>query len=190
MNGLEFVASVIDALAWPMAIVGLFALFREQVRRAIDTMIRVQYGDFELELERQLSQMDDGTAGGGSTGGPEVGDSFTNVEEFLEEESSRSPRNAILEAWLVLEEVISDVAEAHGLAEPGRPVPFHELVRKLEEAGVLTDDMSRKLLIARRMRNEAVHHRKWDLSSDGARYWVNQLRNIANEIVREADTSD
>ena len=190
MNGLEFVASVIDALAWPMAIVGLFALFQEQVRRAIDTLIRVQYGDFELELERQLSQTDHHRTDVGPTGETEVGDSFTNVEAFLEEEAARSPRNAILETWLVLEEVISDVAEAHGLTEPNRPLPFHELIRRLENADVLTDDMRRKLLRAREIRNEAVHERKWDVSSEGAQYWVHLLRSMANKIAQERDTSD
>jgi hypothetical protein len=57
VDWLEFLASLIKSLAWPITLVILVFLFRVPIRRALLSLTRLKYKDLELDFGQELKQL-------------------------------------------------------------------------------------------------------------------------------------
>jgi hypothetical protein len=58
MGWLQFLASLINSLAWPSTLVTLVVLFRAPVRRALLSLTRLKYKDLELDFRHELKELE------------------------------------------------------------------------------------------------------------------------------------
>ena len=167
MDGLTFISSLIQSVAWPFTILVLLIAYRRPVISLIPALRALRYGGFELEfssridrLEEQADQAGLPKAAAAASGGASV----QGVQDLgrLYELNVLSPRAAILEAWLLVEQ------ELHRRAE-GIDLPFRLGYTKLVLDELLNRDrLSGKLYSIitqlRNLRNEVANQVYFEVS--------------------------
>ena len=172
MNGLEFIASIIDSLAWPASLFGVIFLFRARVAELIPFIGKLKYKEFELEFResmRELGAEAKALEGEGAEEPPED----PSVADQLYALAELSPRAAILEAWLNVESHAAMALRSRGIAtdEELRKLAPMRLARLIESTTALNDEELKIFHKLRELRNQAVHLGDPDLSAhDVAEY--------------------
>ena len=110
---MQYLINLIDAIAWPVCIIIIALLFRKQLRSALGQLEHLKYKDFEAKFRRQLDEIESKAREAGLlrpinskaaiSGLPEkMGDQIHRISEI-------SPRAAVSETWVLLENLISNL---------------------------------------------------------------------------------
>ncbi len=182
---LDFFASIIDSLAWPIVILIIILIFRAHLISALKNLKSVKYGDAEATFERELAEA---TFTAQALETPEIETAKENTARINEliEMASTSPTGAIIEAWKDIEKAARDVVEKSGLPLASTPSrPYFNLQNFLSDHNLLPKaeiDTFREL---RMIRNRAAHSNDFDISSDIARRYIN----LADRLIDAIKTS-
>jgi hypothetical protein len=163
MNWLEFVASVIAALAWPLSIILLLCILRRPIIKLIPLLRRLKIKELELEFREGLDAVkpQDIQISSGLQKAKEALDARVRPLEHYLRLAAVSKRSAIMEAWLEVEAAASDAYVR--LVEPGMKVfmipgqtaeQTAELLRARER---ISEDDYKVYAELRRLRNRAAH---------------------------------
>ena len=57
MNLLEFVASIIESLAWPLVFLLAFTLLRQPIKDLLPFLQRLKYKELEVEFNRRVEEV-------------------------------------------------------------------------------------------------------------------------------------
>ncbi|VAW80167.1 hypothetical protein MNBD_GAMMA15-1447 [hydrothermal vent metagenome] len=106
MDSLTFISSIIDAAAWPVAMIVVVYWFRDAISKVLSNMRHFRYGDAEFDFSKAVSEIKDEKG----PIAPQV--SIAGNELRLAE---MSPRGAVLESWLELEDALSQAAKTAGI---------------------------------------------------------------------------
>jgi hypothetical protein len=164
MDILTFFAQVIESVAWPIATVVILISLREEIHRLLLRTKRIKHNDTEVEFNDEVKA----ATVEASKSLPELPNSKSHNDKIIKL-AMLSPRGAILESWLGVEEVLNNYAKRHGLEQTEkRPfniqsLIFHELDNQQVGKGVI--DMLQRL---RKIRNDAVHLRDYDIEPSSA----------------------
>lgn len=171
MNGLQFTASLVASLAWPVAVVVIALVFRAQLRQLLSRPLRrVRAGPVEMEFDRLLSEVEvavqpvPATTRVTQPGGVEV--------ESLESLAATSPIAAVLDAHALVEQDLRDRVRA---ADPGSGdtrIPMGALIRRAQDLGVITPETAQAVQGITVMRNLAARGRVSEVSEERARDYL------------------
>jgi hypothetical protein len=156
-----FVADLVKSAAWPTTIFVLVILFRRELSEVISGLTGLRYKDFEVKFGRQL-EASKVLAENAQLPIPERPQyAFSGAPElrFPDEVRNlayRSPREAVLEAWLLLEEAARVRLEVEGLEVPKNGAKTIQLIEQNE---LLSGDAVKLFHKLRQLRNEVVHDR-------------------------------
>jgi hypothetical protein len=157
MDWKTFVSNLIDSLAWPVALGVMVWILKKPLTGLLSIVGRLKYKDFEIEFSRSVKDLvkksEDAEL-------PSVmsGEEGERDFERLYTLAEVSPRSAIIEAWLKVENVAAEVIQKKGLAEFGRtPVGPLRLGKLLQKARILSNSEMEVFNKLRYLRNEAVH---------------------------------
>jgi hypothetical protein len=170
MDWLTFFSSVIQSLAWPVAVIMLVVLLRDPLKRLVRQLRKLRYKDFELDFAQKIAKVEAEAEAAelppvppltfpAGEGVPEPSD-----RQRLVELAKTSPHAAIAEAWRRLEHEIRAALEETGVAAPPSMAETLELAKR---QGVLPDRVLELVANLRDLRNRAVHTS--DLEVDLAR---------------------
>lgn len=127
MNWLDFIASVIDALAWPMAAVAIAVLFRKPLRQVLPKLNYVKgFGaeaHFEQAAEELVSEIEEGEGRSLSTATKE------ELRMFTGERLSRAERLIVLLRYYHDLEFV-EIAQTLDLPEPEVKRMHDEILEK------------------------------------------------------------
>lgn len=158
MNGLEFLASIINSLAWPASLFGVIFLFRGKVAELIPYIGKLKYKEFELEFRESMREL------GAEAKELENVESQEPIEvpdeaDQLYALAEISPRAAILESWLRVESHAVMALRARDVAsdEEMRKLTPMRLARLVESTNALSDEELKIFHKLRELRNRAVH---------------------------------
>jgi hypothetical protein len=155
MNWLQFLASLVSSLAWPIAVIVFVILLRIPITRVLLTLTRLKYKELELDFGRELKQLEQEAKAINIT--PQQPKSIAPTKrdslQLLEEATRLAqdfPESAVVVGWQAVEgELMSAVMRVRDSA--------------LKNAQLLTDQNridDRTLAILDRMRilrNKVVH---------------------------------
>lgn len=158
MGTLEFIASLVHSLAWPVAAVVAILILRAPLARALSGPVKrwkagpsgveVEYWDETIEAVRV-----------GLRHQPEVGPVAAELPG-LDDELTRlvevSPRAAVMEAFARIERVLSEMLAPED-ADGGRPVGPVQLARVLRARGSINDETLNAVQGMAVLRNLAAH---------------------------------
>jgi hypothetical protein len=168
---LDFVSRLVDALAWPAAIVAVVVILRRPIGRLLDRIKGARYrgvefdlGEVEEEIKRTRLPPAPGGAGDGSFEGQ-------RTEELVRV----APRAAVIDAWLSVERELDNLSGQLGLSGS---------VSALEESGAITSDLARLIRDLRRLRGEAVHAEDFEISPNEARAYADATARVAAALRR------
>ncbi|MEM9670645.1 MAG: hypothetical protein AAF950_17145 [Pseudomonadota bacterium] len=155
MDVLSFFASVIESLAWPAALVICALTFRTPILKLLSSMRSLKYGDFEVDFGEELTDIEASidTSQNGSLR------QQSEVENTLfRKRAEISPRGAVIEAWLSVEQPLFDFGEFHEISHNGRKVRSpRTLILELAKREIISTSMEEQLLALLNLRNQAAH---------------------------------
>jgi hypothetical protein len=152
----------IASLAWPVAAILAVLLFRRQIARLLSTGVRrAKAGPFEMEWERQASEVEaevDTPPPPMQLAPPTSADAFEYVSEDLRPLAERAPYAAIMEAYAILEQRLREtLVEANIEPEPDVRIGAARLARIALKAGLISDEDARAIQGVGVLRNMAAH---------------------------------
>lgn len=184
MTWLEFIASVIHALAWPAVAIAAIILLRKPLAALIPLLRRLKYKDLELEFAQEVRELrEKADASLRPLAAPPT---RVPEEDSLLDLAAVSPRSAVVEAWRLVESSARRAIEARGaLSEGTRSLTGPQLTRALGRAEVL-DEPTRSVIDRLRMlRNQAVHAEDFSVDEASAREYTQLAVALARRIDAE-----
>lgn len=192
MDWLTFFSKVIEALAWPGAVLAVLILIRKELPAIARSLRRLKYKDLELEFGEGAKAV--------ATEVKEVipapveptllpAQSSDNARARLVEISEIAPRAAILEAWLLVEGSAADVVRKKNVAHSSRyPGPLR-LRESLQQAEVLNERQLMVFESLRRLRNEAVHVPDAQFTKEAVGDYIDAALLMASHLEKVAGAS-
>ncbi|MGE6790619.1 hypothetical protein ACQKFS_01120 [Pseudomonas guineae] len=148
MDALTFIGGIVNALAWPAAIVIISLIFRKPLSGVLTTIKRGKFGAAEIEFERGVRSIE--------TSAPEL--PHVATPPLTMERATIHPRLAVLEAWLKLEDQVIDLALSRGLTQLTARRYARGAFQGLKESGLLKPNHLELLDELEELRNWAVHY--------------------------------
>jgi hypothetical protein len=155
---MENFVKLLTGIAWPLAIVWVALLFKTQLRHLIDRISQVKYGGVEANFHATLKVAEATSLriekDAPATALPTPPEIATRLDQ-LRRIATVSPRAAIMEAWLLIEEAAGQSGYIQGASIPRVNVFLfvEALIREYKlpaESGELVTQM-------RELRNRAAH---------------------------------
>jgi hypothetical protein len=186
---MELLVTLLVGIAWPVATLWLAYMFRGELRALLARISRLKYKDLEANFEKGLAEAEAKAIEIGRTAPPLAlpRPEISSRLEQLRRIADLSPRAAILEAWILVEDAAGRSGYAQGAAAPRVNVPLfvENLVRerKLPEGSItLVDQM-------RRLRNQAAHLGDFELSQEDADRYLQLASQISESILKSVEGS-
>lgn len=171
MDGLSFVAALIDSLAWPFAIIVAVLLLRRPLSELIPLLERLKYKDLELSFRERVHKV--ATEADALLPPPPAGVVPSAAEDRMQQLVDISPRAAILEAWVELEAAAAEAARRRNLdLRPSDLKSPRKLFQALREGQILDNYQLALLDDLRAIRNSAAHAPDFTLPSSTAGQYV------------------
>lgn len=198
MDWLQFIASMTEALAWPIALIVVFLLLRRHLLARMPDLESLEWKDFRFRFGRRVHELAAQTR-------QELPDAEAGAATSLDGERHRlkladiSPRAAILESWIELEGAAAVALKRRGAAvtrqelrQPSR------LADALVTTGLLGANQAGLLSELRRLRNAAAHAADPKITAETAREFVGIAAaferliraRTPNEVVAAAQPAD
>lgn len=183
MGLLEFTAEVIKALAWPLAVVIAVILLRTEVANLLGRIIKIKHKDSEIDLAREVQA----AASSADKALGNVANSASSLEQDrIGRLADDSPRGAILDAWLSVEEAMTGYERRHGIEYANSHAPPHQRIQSIQWSNLDTPTLGQGLLQMldklRRIRNEAVHSTDSNITPDTAREYADLAARVKAKL--------
>jgi len=173
MGTLEFIATVLGYIVWPGVVVVLAILFRSQFEGLFERLIRLKHKDTEIEFKERLKKVEATVIESRASPPPPP-------EITLDDLADVSPRAAILEAWISVEEVLADYLRSVGLDPKLSYQGLRRLPQEFQEdlSPILTPYQELRVI-----RNKAVHASDTDLSPEVARRFIQSAQKVRGVLL-------
>lgn len=172
MDTLQFVASLVSSLAWPVAVLVIALIFRAQIRQLMSRPIRrLRAGSVEVEFDRLMSEVQVSV----ETPAPVKGQAApiaSPVIEELEEIIPTSPVAAVLDAHSAVERELRSLIAAGDPSVDVTRMSTGRLLREGVERGIITPETARAVEGITVMRNLAAHGRASEITPERARDYL------------------
>ncbi len=176
MTILEFLASVIDSLAWPAAIVFLVVVLRKPLAELVPLLRKLKYKELELEFAEGVKELSPPAEPSKIEGPKGSGSELKRLAEV-------SPRAAIIEAWLQIDAEASRVAASFWTgAETESFRNYAKLGDYLEKTNVLNSRQAQNFRKLRELRNKAAHHEKLEIDQNAAAVYVHAAVELVEHL--------
>lgn len=169
MNLFDFIAKVIESLAWPITIIVIFVVFRESISKIFLTLSNFKYKDISIDFKRELSELESMAEKAeitknsidkvdGHDKKELIKHRYRSREEEIEQVALISPTAAIPLAWTMVEDSLMSTIMRLAIS-PDYPPNNSALlnIQYLRDYGGLDDETFKALNRMRQIRNEAVH---------------------------------
>ncbi|PKJ57768.1 hypothetical protein EH11_01743 [Bacillus subtilis] len=190
MNWLEFWASIVKTIAWPIIVLVAILIFRKPIETLIAQLKlkRLKYKDFDAAFEDDLKNAESKVNTSDIAKDTESSGNNHDIEErFFTQITEEAPYLGVFMSWHELE--IELVKAMRRLGNPVQERPMNFLNRSklhfdyLLENGYITQNYFDLFLDLRRMRNKAVHHPESVITyEDSIRY-----RKITKKVIRQLE---
>lgn len=186
MGWLEWSASLVGSLAWPVAAVVIAILFRSQIKALLSKIRKLTWGDKSADFSEQLDKIEDvsreATPSAFANGEPPPAFLSPNLQKLLE----IAPSSAIVEAWKPIENFVFTLVKSHDnfrnnpymdhpmsdkprFSQP-RSLPFEKAMTQLLLAEVIPFNLANTIRKLRKLRNEAAHSESEVTITDALRF--------------------
>jgi hypothetical protein len=180
MDWKQFFASIISALAWPMATVTIVLVFREPLRRIIRQIRKIGAGSWNVELSEKVEEAAAAGAAVQAEQGIESSDSALDPTTL--ELVKSAPDVAIVQSFRQLEQVLLKIRDALPDGRSGRNL--YEVLRALEKQQFIPASVIALFQSLREARNAAARGTGDDvLSSSDALEFIRQVKLLQGILV-------
>ena len=166
MDTLTFISNLVSALVWPSLLLGIMMLFKSEVANLLGRIKKIKHKGSEIDLAEEIS---DATKSADKVLS-ESGLNSTPEQERIRKLAQDSPRGAILDSWLSIEEAMVNYLIRHGVIGVDSNKPHYNLAQKIRmhnlDAPTLGQGIIEMLDKLKRIRNDAVHQTDADITTE------------------------
>ena len=183
MDWLQFLASIVDSLAWP-AIIGVAAyLLRKPLLELLPSLRQLRYKEFDIQFGEQLEKLEDQIKGEPPLEAiAPPSDKQQLADKRFEDLAQTSPNAAVIEAWINIESELEELVW-HKFQKKPHPRSIRNSMRALQSQGVISKRLESLLNDLRVLRNEAVHPRAdRQVSLEEARRYKELVDQVRREL--------
>lgn len=175
MDWLTFISKIVEAIAWPLVVVGVLIFLRKELPSIVRSLRKLKFKDIEMEFGEAARALAEETkrAVPASEKAEDADDSYVDLEAVrLKSIADFSPRAAILEAWLQVERAAANFLRVRGDRGAGsNPGPLR-ILERLRSVGILTPPQEAAFEHLRQLRNLAVHAPDAEFTVDAAANYI------------------
>ena len=176
---MELFVTLLIGIAWPAAVVWIAYLFKGEFRSLLHRMSQLKYKDVEAKFEIGLAEAEAKVSSIEQSSSP-LRPEITSKLELLRRIADVSPRAAIMEAWVLVEDAAGKSGFVQGAAIPRiNPRLFVEELVRCEKLPKGSDSL---LVQMRKLRNQAAHLPDFSLNQDEADRYL-QLAARVSELI-------
>jgi hypothetical protein len=161
MDWKTFVVDMTSALVWPLVVVAILIAFRHILGNIAERLLSFRFRDFEFAFGNQAGKIAENIEPSNR-----MDQLPSAADDKLTSLAERSPRAAIIEAWLQVETSLKKLAVAHGMENEN--APFSKLIHFLTQKKVLDEKTAQSLHGLITLRNLAVHAPEPELTTQKA----------------------
>jgi len=178
---MELLVTLLVGIAWPVAVVWIAYLFKGELRSLLHRMSQLKYKDVEAKFESGLAEAEAKvTAIEKSSPSTLPRPEISSKLEQLRRIADVSPRAAIMEAWVLVEDAAGKSGFVQGATIPRvNPHLFVEELVRLRKLPMGSDSLLDQM---RRLRNQAAHLPDFSLNQDEADRYL-QLAARMSELI-------
>ena len=179
----QSIVDLIKGLAWPIVVVWLCYFFRSEIIKLLGRINRFKHGDTEVDFGTELAkaEVEANKAQSRNPVQDESADTRTKEDQLLRI-ATMSPRAAINEAWVMVEDTLA----ASGFSS-GTPIPRfspRSLVGVAAARSGLTPDLSELIQSLRKLRNRVAHEGNLNPTQEEAEAYIRSaIKSIA--VIKE-----
>lgn len=180
---MELLINLLVGIAWPVAVVWVAYLFKGELRSLLHRMSQLKYKDLEARFEIGLAEAEAEAkflASDHTTPQLQQRPEITSKLESLRRIADVSPRAAIMESWVLVEDAAGRSGFVQGAAIPR--INPHLFVEELVRLGKLPKGSDSVLDQMRKLRNQAAHLPDFTLNQDEADRYL-QLAARMSELI-------
>lgn len=169
MDWKQFISSIIEHTSWPIVMLIMFILLRDQIGKLIEKIGHLKYKDLELDFdsvkkqaEAISSKKDDDYKVIRDSESEKV---FNSLEEQILETVEKAPAAAVLLSWSTLETAIASAVSRLAISgeSPSYRSPLHNL-DMLEKHSEISKEHVNLLHKMRELRNKVAHEQVTTIS--------------------------
>ncbi|NUM49027.1 MAG: hypothetical protein HUU38_30350, partial [Anaerolineales bacterium] len=161
------------AFAWPLTLTMLLFTLKKPLFKLLGGVKRFRYGDLEAEFGETVQQLEQqaqeaelpSTESIKTASQPERTSSLYRLAEI-------SPRAAITEAWILVEDELYKASTRLRLDLPFRTPPIR-IVQEMEKQQLIHYKLASTIDKLRRLRNTAAHEKDFDIKTDDVIDYIN-----------------
>ena len=185
MGTLDFIAALVEDLAWPLTVVLAILLFRGPITNLLPFLQRLRYKDFVLEFSDKLTEVETQAAA-------MVGERFAiPVREDILDLAETYPRGAVIDSWIAVESALRDLRESQESKVDVLQRHSSLLVeRELARSGVLNPAVVSLLRDLRSTRNEVIHRPDVPLTPAMAQQYATAASKVASALEKLSKSPD
>jgi hypothetical protein len=152
LGWLEFVASIVKAIAWPAVVVVAIALFRSPLSLVIRSLRSLKFRETELRFEEKLDKAEEESA----ILQPEAENDLPGARVSIKQTAAApdTPEEQITHEWYLVRRAIWELAKRSGMASADRLKPVAS-IKWLERNEVIDSTTARLLRELRQLREMA-----------------------------------
>ena len=181
MDILTFIVEIFKAAAWPLAAITIAVLFRTELQSLLNRIKHGKVGYAEIEFEHGVRTLETSVKSA-----PDIGQAQapTALAVAL---ATTDPRTAIIQAWLEVEDAITNLAFSR--SQSSDEVPSHTLgaIQQLARLGALSSEQISLIYELRSLRNQAVHDLEFNPSTESVLGFAKLAREVLGFIKEAAD---
>lgn len=179
MDWMEFVSSLAGSLAWPIVLLVVFCILKKDISKALQQIKKVSHGDTQIDFSREMDRAKQDA----QELLPETvvdKDKLSKSEAF----ASLSPRGAIIESWLSVENSLRAYAKRNNIMiDEKRPFSTGSiLMHNYYENQGIGKGLLGMIGNLMKIRNEAVHLQDANITPESALEYVNLANRVINRI--------
>lgn len=184
---MELLVTLLIGIAWPVAVVWIAYLFKGELQALLHRMSQFKYKDVEAKFEIGLAEAEAKVTALEQSSPPALPrPEITSKLELLRRIADVSPRAAIMEAWVLVEDAAGKSGFVQGATIPRvNPHLFVEELVRLEKLPKGSDSLLDQM---RRLRNQAAHLPDFSLNQDEADRYL-QLASRMSELILNVEQS-
>ncbi|MCX7285452.1 MAG: hypothetical protein NTX28_15660 [Novosphingobium sp.] len=176
---LSWSASLIGALAWPLAALVIALVFRRPLLTLLARLDELSWGDKAARFAQKLDRLEsEAPPVPAEPDGPDL--ALTGNHGRFLKLLNLSPNAAVLDAWSRVEEALQALALNHGVCHALASTDAAEASHALQQRGILPARTVGMIGEMRALRHAAAHNQ--DISVSDALRFRNLAKGVLNEI--------
>ncbi len=187
MDWMQFVAALVESLAWPAVAVVMVALLRKPITKLIPQIRTFKYKDLHVDLGEQLEEVKEAVKKDAvDDQNPIPSSPPLPAQPDVLSLARLDPRAAILSSWIDVERALRALALKAGISFNSTPM---STASELHAADWIDELAFTTLRDLRRIRNEAAHITTRDISYEEAVSMAEMCQWLAHRLRTYADLS-